>query len=410
MSSTATRTTPAVEVPTPAAPASPPPRAWERILLGMRLRETPVLLPGLALALGVAFLSNILAGWAGALVLRVQGVDPAGRASPISGIAVAVVVGLLVANTAGVHRRFAPGLDFSIKKILRLGIILVGIKLSVVDVLHIGSLGVPVVAAIVTFGLVSTLLLARLAKVSSRLGSLAAASTAICGITATVAVAPAIEADDREVAYTVANVTLFGLVAMLAYPYLAHWLFPAAPGSAGLFLGTAIHETSQVMGAAISYKEVFGDEKAAQIATVAKLTRNALLVAVVPVLAYLHVRRNRAPGAATRRISLAKLFPVFVLGFLGFALLRTLGDVGVAGGGAAWGVFDGATWSGLTKLVGEKIAGLLLGTALAGVGLTTHLSVFKGLGVRPLLIGLAAALLVGLASLGLAFAVGPMLG
>lgn len=385
-------------------------RCWGKSFLGVCANQIPLLVPGVALALGVALASNWVAGVLGGLVLRAQGVDPAGRASPISGIAIAVVLGIVVANAVRLSPLFAPGLDFSMKAVLRAGIILVGLKLSIVDVAKVGALGVPVVAAIVTFGLVATLLLARAAKLTDRLGTLAAASTAICGITATLAVAPAIEAKDREVAYTVANVTLFGLVAMLAYPYVAHWLFADSPGSAGLFLGTAIHETSQVMGAAISYKEVFGDERAAQVATVAKLTRNALLVAVVPVLAWYHARRAHGAGGERTRISLAKLFPVFVLGFVAVSLVRSAGDLSLAHGGAAYGLFDAASWGALVKTGGEKIAGLLLGTALAGVGLTTTLAVFKGLGIRPLLIGFAAAVLVGLASLALAFTVGPMLG
>lgn len=382
---------------------------WEKVLFGMKIEKLPKVVPGLVAAVVVALASNAVANWMGAGLLRWQGVDPTGKASPISGIAMAVVLGLVVANTIGLKAElFAPGLDFAMKKVLRLGIILVGIKLSVIDVLKVGSYGLPVVFGIVAIGLVVTLFLAKLFKLSPRLGSLAAASTAICGITATVAVAPAIDADDREVAFTVANVTLFGLVAMLVYPYLAHWLFADSPGSAGLFLGTSIHESSQVMGAALSYKEVFGDERAAQIATVAKLTRNAMLVAVVPILAILNARL--AGKDQKKKISLAKLFPVFVLGFLAMALVRSFGDFGVGDGGLAYGTWAQAEWSGLTKLIGEKTAGLLLGTALAGVGLGTRFSVFKGLGLKPLLIGLAAALTVGIASLGLAYLVGPMIG
>src|SRR5690606_41939400 len=131
-----------------------------------------------------------------------------------------------------------------------------------IDVLEVGALGVPIVAALVAFAIFAVLRIARGAGVSPQLGLLAAASTAICGITATLAVAPSIEADDREVAYTVANVTLFGLFGMLLYPWLAHAVFGDASASAGLFLGTAIHDTSQVMGAALSYRELFGDERA----------------------------------------------------------------------------------------------------------------------------------------------------
>jgi len=381
---------------------------WEKALLGVRVEELPRLVPGLLLALAVALVAQVGASALGGALLRLQGLDPAGKGSPISAISVAVILGLLVANTVGVHRAFAPGIDFAVKKVLRLGIILVGIKLSVVDVLEVGAVGVPIVAALVAFALVAALGIARRAGVSPQLGALAAASTAICGVTATLAVAPGIEADDREVAYTVANVTLFGLVGMLLYPWLAHAVFGDASAAAGLFLGTAIHDTSQVMGAALSYRELFGDERAMQVATVAKLTRNAMLVAVVPLLAFLHARRAGGQGGGAG--SLAKLFPLFVLGFLALSVVRTVGDLGLQGGGRALGVWDAASWKAIASLVGERIPVVALGTALAGVGLGTRLAVFRGLGLRPLLVGFAAALLVAGVSLGLAALAGPLLG
>lgn len=370
----------------------------------MKLRED---LPGLLLALGVALLAQPIAATLGAWLLQAQGIT--GEASsPVSAIPVAVILGLLVANTVGVHRRFSPGLSLVVKRVLRLGIILVGLKLSLLDVVKVGLIGVPMVLALVIFALGVALFIARQLGVSDRLGVLAAASTAICGITATLAVAPTIDADDREVAYTVANVTLFGLFGMLVYPYLAHGLFGDQSGAAGLFLGTAIHDTSQVMGAALSYREIFDDERALQVATVAKLTRNSLLVAVVPGLAWLHARRSAGAGGA--RPSLASLFPLFVLGFLALSLVRTLGDWGLSQGGEAFGLLPAADWKALIKLAGERAATLALATALAGVGLSTRLSTLRGLGPRPFVVGLSAAVLVGLASLTLAWRFGGLLG
>jgi uncharacterized integral membrane protein (TIGR00698 family) len=360
----------------------------------------------LALAAAVALLAGAAADLVGRQLLSLQGAAGA-KGSPISGIALAVLVGLLLSNVARLPPVLKPGLDFAIKKVLRLGIILVGIKLSIVDVLKVGSLGIPLVAGIVGFGIATTLLLARSARVSRSLAFLAAASTAICGITAALAVAPTVEASDEEVAYTVANVTLFGLLGMLVYPYVAHALFGTVPGAAGLFLGTAIHDTSQVMGAALSYQQLFGDERAAQVATVAKLTRNSLLVAVVPLLGYLHQRGGSTGGA---RGSLRKLFPMFVLGFVALAAVRTAGDMTLAGQGHALGLFPSSTWHELTKLIGERVAGLLLGTALAAVGLTTRLEVFRGLGPRPFVIGMSAAAAVSLASVFLASMFGHFLG
>lgn len=362
--------------------------------------------PGLLAALAVALVAQPIAGWLGALMLELRGLDPAGRASPISAIPVAVVLGLLVANVVGTPPLLKEGLQLAVKKALRLGILLVGLKLSVLDVLKVGAVGVPVVLVLVASAMLIALLLAQKLQVGEKLGYLAAASTAICGITATLAVAPGIEADEKEVAYTVANVTLFGLVAMLTYPYLAHALFAQQPGAAGLFLGAAIHDTSQVMGAAIAYKEVYASEKALEVATVVKLTRNALLVAVVPLLSWLYARKNAHAGKSS---SLRELFPTFVLGFVLLAGLRSVGDYGLASGGLAFGMLEASQWKAWIGLLGEKSASLCLATALAGVGLTTQLSVLRGLGPRPFLVGLSAAVVVGLVALVLAGLAGPLL-
>jgi uncharacterized integral membrane protein (TIGR00698 family) len=362
--------------------------------------------PGLALAAAVMLLAGQLARVLGHGLLLLEGIDPAGRASPISGISVAILLGLAAANTIGTAALFRPGLEFSVKRILRLGIILLGLKLSFLDVVKLGAWGVPVVTAIIVVALVVTTVIARGLGLSDRLGTLAAASTAICGVTAAVAIGPVIEAEEREVAYTVANVTLFGLAAMLTYPYFAHGLFGASSGSVGLFLGTGIHDTSQVMGAALSYKQLFGDEKAFQVAAVTKLTRNVFLVAVVPVLAYVHARRSGGKG---RRVAIGKLFPLFVLGFLAMAVARSLGDAGLSGGGLAFGVLDAGAWAGLTKLLGETWAAAALGTAMAGVGLTTDLRSLAKLGARPFYVGAASAALVAGLALLLAALVGPRL-
>ena len=374
-------------------------------LFGVAWGEVPAVFPGLVFAVVVMLAAQKLAGWLGARVLALQGIDPTGRPSPVSGIMVAIVLGIAVANTTGVPKLFAPGLAFSMKKMLRLGIICVGIRLSLVDVFSLGAVAVPVVAFIIVIALVVTPWFARRIGVSENLGTLAAASTAICGVTAALAVAPAIEADDREVAYTLANVTLFGALSMFVDPYLAHALLGQVPAAVGLFLGTGIHDTSQVMGAALSYRELFHDEKALQVATVTKLTRNLFLAAVVPALAYLHARRRgRSEGTP---VTLRGIFPVFVLGFVGMAAVRSAGDAMLARGSTAWGVWDARAWAGLAKTVGETVSGWTLGTAMAAVGLSTRFSVLKGLGAKPFYVGAASATLVAALALLLATLVGP---
>lgn len=363
-------------------------------------------LPGILAALVVALLAGPLARWLGSLLLWIQGIDPAGHSSPLSAIPVAVLMGVCLSNTVGTPASLKEGLDLVTHIFLRLGIVLVGLKLSLLDVLRVGAVGVPIVIVLVMLALVGALMLARLTGVGSRMATLAATSTAICGITATLAIAPGIEADEREVAYTVANVTLFGLVAMLFYPWLAHTLLGTAPGAAGLFLGTAIHDTSQVMGAAITYKEIYADEKVLQVATVAKLTRNSLLVVIVPLMTWLHRRTYPVGGKAT---TLWSLLPLFVLGFLALSGIRTVGEVGLAGGGLAWGVWSESTWRSLISTWGEGVATLTLAAALAAVGMKTRFSILRGMGLGPFVVGLGSALLVGAASLMLSWWVGPFL-
>jgi uncharacterized integral membrane protein (TIGR00698 family) len=349
-------------------------------------------LPGVVLA-GAVVTASLLA-------TRVLGV-------PLPSATVGVLLGVLVANAASPGPVFKPGLDLCVKKLLRLGIVLVGIKLSFVEVAGAGKAAVPIVLALVAIALLAGPLLARALGASPRLGLLAGASTAICGITATLAVAPVVEAEDREVAYTVANVTLCGLVGMLLYPFAAHALLGEHATAAGVFLGTSIHDTSQVTGAALCYRDSFGSEAAMKAAIVAKLVRNTTLVAVVPLLAWFHARSAAGKG---RKVPMAGLFPLFVLGFLGMAILSSIGDAGVSGGGTAFGLLDGEAWK--TAKAGIAVVGTdgCLALALAALGLSTRFSVFRELGVRPLLLGVAAAALVAGCSMGLCAAFGAHLG
>lgn len=368
-----------------------------------------MILPGLTLTAGIMLVSNWLADVLGRWVLSAQGIDPARASSPISGIMVAIIIGLLWRNTIGLAPTLAPGVEFSLTRILRLGIILLGIRLSIYDAIRLGAWGLPAVLLTITTGLVAATWLNRRLQQPERLGTLIAVSTGICGITAIVSTAPGIRATEEEVAYSVANVTLFGLVAMLVYPYLAHAVFAGDPVKAGLFLGTAIHETSQVAGGALIYSQVFRAERALDVATVTKLLRNVFLAFVVPFMSYYYLRRAAGTGGV-RRVSLAKLLPLFIVGFLAAAALRSIGDAGVLGGGRAFGVLEPAAWTSLWKTIGNAGSTYLLGTAMAGVGLSTSFGVFKGVGIKPFYVGLGAAVVVGVVAMIAAFTFGPLMG
>ncbi|MFN4180532.1 MAG: YeiH family protein [Armatimonadota bacterium] len=373
------------------------------VLFGVgQWREVLSLLPGTLLAATIMAIAVPLAELAGQTVLRLQGIDPTGKASPISGVLMAIVIGMMVATFVRLPDWFRPGIQFSMTKLLRLGIIFVGIKLSVMDVLKLGAWGIPVVATAIVTGMVFVRWFNNSLRLSDRLGTLLAAGTSICGVTAIVSTAPAIKADEKEVAYAIANVTLFGLLGMFLYPYLAHALLKTSE-QVGLFLGTAVHETSQVVGAALTYKEVFNDEVVLKAATVTKLTRNLFLAVVVPFLSFLYLKQVSTNGV---KFDVTKLLPAFVLGFIAMAIVRSIGDATLQSG-AAFGIWTEPAWESLTKSIGEFWGSrVLLGTAMAAVGLNTHPSVFKGVGAKPFLVGFVGALVVGLVGFGMAATIG----
>ena len=352
------------------------------------------LLPGIAAAAAVMTAGFWLADVIGRAILAAQGLS--GGGSPISGVPVAIVLGLLLRNTVPLPAALTSGLKFCVTTVLRLGIVLVGIRLSAFDVARLGLAGLPVVLAAVVSGIVFVTWFNRRLGLPPRLGTLVAAGTSICGVTAIVSTAPAIDADEREVAYAVANVVAFGLFGMLVYPYLAHALLGRSE-TVGLFLGTAIHDTSQVVGASLTYKQMFNDDVVLRVATVTKLTRNLCLAAVIPLLTWLHLRATHADAASRRKSASWKtLVPAFVIGFVAMAIVRTVGDATLQSTGAAYGLWNAAAWSRLTTQIGDFWASrILLGTAMAAVGLNTSFSVFKGVGAKPFAVGFVGALVVG---------------
>ena len=358
------------------------------------MTSIPTLIPGVAAAAVVMLAGFSLADLIGQAVLAARGLT---GASPVSGVPVAIVLGLLLRNLLPLPPALGSGLKFCTTTLLRLGIVLVGIKLSVIEMARLGAAGIPVVLAAIVTGLVFVTWFNKRLGLPPRLGTLIAAGTSICGVTAIVSTAPAIEADEREVAYAVANVVAFGLFGMLVYPYLAHALLPGS-AAIGLFLGTAVHDTSQVVGAALTYRQIYADDAVLRVATVTKLTRNLFLAVVIPVLTWMHRRDGGAgPGGQRAPVRWQSLVPTFVLGFVAMAGVRSIGDAMLGGGQLAYGVWDKAGWSALTAVLGDRIgAQWLLGTAMAAVGLNTSVSVFEGVGLKPFAVGMAGAVVVGL--------------
>ncbi len=363
----------------------------ENNLIGVSFKEIPSLMPGVIVVALLSWLSIWLSDYIGHEVLGFE-------KSPISPVMIAIVLGLGIASLFRLPATLNPGFKFSVKKLLRLGIILLGIRLTIFDVFKLGAFGVPIVILCILGALLFTTWINKRLNLPQRLGALIAVGTSICGVTAIVATSPAIDAEEEESAYAVAVITVFGLFATILYPYLANYIFSEHAIKAGLFLGTSVHETAQVVGAAKIYADIFTQTLTLDVATIAKLVRNVFMAFVIPFMAYYYAKQSPVEDKFKgEKTSIIKLLPMFILGFITLAVFRSIGDAGINAGSDAFALWDGAAWKAIISTI-KKWAEILLVVALAGVGLGTNFRSVRALGIKPFMVGLGASLSVGLIS------------
>jgi uncharacterized integral membrane protein (TIGR00698 family) len=271
--------------------------------------------------------------------------------------------------------------------VLRLGVALLVLRLSLGALGGVGAAALPIAAACIATALLLASAWTRAFRAPPRLAFLVAVGTAICGNSAIAAAAPVIGAREDETSYAVGTITLFGLLALLVHPFLAHALFGDDARLAGLFLGTAIHDTAQVAGAGLLYAQHYAAPAALEAAALTKLVRNLFLLVVIPWLALRHGRRRAAGGP--------RLLPAFVIAFAALAAARTLGDLALAGAPQA-----AALWTAALALAADASTACLA-VAMAAIGLSTRLGRLRSLGLAPLAAGFATALAVALVSAGL---------
>ena len=340
------------------------------------------ILPGLVLALVFCLFSQG--------INNVIGIEMFGTTkSPISTVMIAILLGIIMGNAFTPRPGMMIGLDFTQKYILKLGIIFLGIRLSFGEFIKFGSIAVPLIIVCILSVLILVKLLIKKVSISSKMSYLIAIGTSVCGATAIVATAPIIEAKKTEVAYAIANITLFGVIAMLVYPYFAEWYFYGEPLKAGLFLGTAIHETSQVAAAGLIYDQQFNSPETLNVATVTKLIRNTFLVIMIPLFGFLYNRGK----AKDKSYSILSIFPYFVLGFIGMIIVRNIGDQ----------IFlidnnNHEIWQNFISYL-KTLATLFLTMSMAAVGISINLSELKSMGYKPFVVGLVAAVTVGIVSI-----------
>ena len=346
----------------------------------MLFKKYLVIAPGIILSFVLYSLSQGLNNIIG---IELLGYDK----SPISTAMIAILLGMLFGNIFKMRDNFVKGLDFTQSYILKLGIICLGIQLKPFEFLEFGAVAIPlIIICIVTVLIVIKLLIKKL-KIPTRMAYLISIGSTVCGTTAIMATAPVIGAKKNEVSYAIANITLFGILSMLIYPYFANYYFDAEPMFVGLFLGTSIHETSQVAAAGLIYDQQFNSPETLNIATVTKLIRNTFLVIMIPLFAFLYNRNN----VVKKNYSILAIFPYFVIGFVAMIILRNIGDQFFLNS-------YNNLWLETVDII-KSSSKVFLTMAMAAIGLSTNLRDLKSMGYKPFLVGFIGMATVGLVSI-----------
>ncbi|PQM45546.1 hypothetical protein C1Y40_04284 [Mycobacterium talmoniae] len=332
--------------------------------------------PGVLLLLAVGLAGKYAQAWWNALAQRQHWTVP-----DIEYVLWAILFGLLITNTVGLHRVFRPGVQ-TYEFWLKIGIVALGARFVLGDVARLGALSL--VQILIDMAVAGALILtaARLFGLSGKLGSLLAIGTSICGVSAIVAAKGAIRARNSDVGYAIAAVLALGAVALFTLPAIGHAI-GLSDHEFGLWAGLAVDNTAETTATGYLYSE-----QAGKIAVLVKSTRNALIGFVVLGFALYWASRGQAdeltPGLRAKAGFVWAKFPKFVLGFLVVSAIATAG----------W-LSKGQT----TNLANISRWAFLL--TFAGVGLNTNVRELVRTGWRPLVVAVVGLVVVASVSLGL---------
>lgn len=293
----------------------------------------------------------------------------------------AILIGLVITNTVGVHRVFRPGVG-TYEFWLKIGIVALGSRFVLGDVLKLGSTSLLQILVDMAVAGAIIIAAARLFGLSGKLGSLLAIGTSICGVSAIIASKGAIRARNSEATYAIAAILALGAVALFTLPPLGH-LIGLSDHEFGLWAGLAVDNTAETTATGYLFSE-----EAGKIAVLVKSTRNALIGFVVLGFALYWAARGEAdaiaPGVRAKAVFVWQKFPKFVLGFLAVSAVATAG----------W-----LTKGQSTNLANVSKWAFLL--TFAGVGLNTNFRELARTGWRPLVVAIIGLLVVATVSLGL---------
>ena len=281
-----------------------------------------------------------------------------------------------------------PALKFTSKKILKAAIVLLGASLSVSTIMSVGKMTffVMIFTFAMCFG--GGYFIRKLFGLNWKLSNLISAGTGICGGSAVAAIAPVIDADDKDIAFAMSSTFLFDMVMIALYPLMGKAL-GMSDIAYGIWAGTSVNDTASVVASGYAFSEAAGD-----FATMVKLTRTIAIIPTVLVFAWIGTRikqKELKTSGDGKKVNLFKIIPWFIGGFLLLAILNSVGVIPTA-------------LSGMMKTASK----FLMVTALAAIGLNTSITDFKKAGLAPMFYGVTIDTLVTLTALAVIWCMGLM--
>lgn len=307
----------------------------------------------------------------------------------------AIIIGMIVSAifpSFSSNERFKAGITFTSKKILQWAVVILGFTLNIKTVLSVGSSSLPVIVSTIAVSLITAFVMCRVLKLDKKVSILVGVGSSICGGSAIAATAPVIDADDEEIAQSISVIFLFNVIAALIFPTLGNAIGLSNDGFA-LFAGTAVNDTSSVTAAASAWDSMKATNGLVLAqATTVKLTRTLAIIPITLVLALIRTKKEKKNGKEGTKVSMKKIFPFFILYFVGASLITTL--VSVLPESSFTALYSdyfvkGAKW----------LAKFFIAMAMCAIGFNTNIVQLVKKGGKPILMGFTCWVCIAAVSL-----------
>ncbi len=289
-----------------------------------------------------------------------------------------LILGIFFFNIFSLSSNVVEGREFIKKYILQLAIVLLGIKISLAQLWRVSIESIFIVIITILLVFLTYILIKKIWPTQKGLSKLLAIGTSICGVTAIMASSTILKSKNHDVAVAVLIVVLWGTIAVFTYPFFVE-LFFLTDIAKGIFLGVSIHDTSQVLAAAMVHNDLHPNQKTLEIATITKIIRNLFLLVLIPLLIFFNKSpKNDKNKSQSVFVKIFNSIPLFVIGFILFIIFRSIMDLYF---------FDNERWIQFLVMF-EKIISILFGLALTALGASIDLRKIFNQGYAAVLIGM----------------------